>query len=136
MLEEMGKLIIAAMKAKEVDRLKVLRYLKSLLLENKTAKKPIEEMDVIIKHHKRLSDSLELYKSDQARLDEIKGEIKVVSEFMPKQLTEEDVVNIISKIKSSLENPNMGSIMKELSPQIKGQFDGKIASQLVKNSLS
>jgi len=31
-----------------------------------------------------------------------------------------------------MDNPNMGMVMKELTPKIKGQFDGKRASELVK----
>jgi uncharacterized protein YqeY len=115
---------------------KALRYLKSLLLENKTSKSPIAEQDVIIKYHKKLKDSLELYKGDQARLEEINSELAVVAEFMPTQLSEQEVKALIDEIIASLENPNMGAVMKELTPKIKGQFDGKLASQMVKASLS
>ena len=76
-----------------------------------------------------------LYKNHQTSLEELKGEIMIVAEFLPEQLLKEDVVKIISEIKASLESPNMGSLMKKLSPQIKGKFDGKLASQLVKDAL-
>ena len=48
-----------AMLAREKERLDALRYFKSMLIENKTSKTPIGEMDVLIKHVKKLKDSLE-----------------------------------------------------------------------------
>ena len=134
--DQISKEIIVSMKAKDKTRLNVLRYLKKLFIENDTSKKPIPEMDILISHAKKTKDSLSMYPEGSPQQLEILGEIKVLEEFLPKQLTEEEVINIIENIKSSLDNPNMGSIMKELSPQIKGQFDGKRASDLVKSSLS
>jgi len=89
-----------------------------------------------LKYHKKLNGTLELYENDKNRLEDLKSEIEIIAGFLPKQLSKEEVIQMISKIKASLESPNMGSLMKELSPQIKGKFDGKLASQLVKDSLS
>lgn len=136
MLEKISELMKEAMKAKQKDRLKALRYVKSLLLENKTSKSPVEEQDVVIKYYKKLNDSLELYKNDTERLDELQAEIKVVEEFMPVQLCEADVIAIIDEIIKGLDSPNMGAVMKELSPKIKGQFNGKAASGLVRAALA
>lgn len=127
--------IILAMKAKAKTRLNVLRYLKKLFIENDTSKNPIDEQDIVIAHAKKTKDSLDLYPTGSTQRDEIEAELKVMSEFLPSQLSEEEVKDMITKIKSSLESPNMGSIMKELSPIIKGKFDGKIASMLVSASL-
>ena len=136
MIDKISGLMKEAMKAKQKDRLKALRYLKSLLLENKTAKSPIDEQDIIIKYYKKLNDSLELYKNDQSRLADLQLEIDVIAEFMPKQLDEDTVKNMIAKIKAGLDAPNMGAVMKELSPKIKGQFDGKKASAMVRDALN
>jgi len=131
MIENISNQIKEAMKAKDKMRLTALRYIKSMLLENKTSKKPIDEQEVVIKYHKKLNDSLEIYQGKDDKIEEIQSEITVVKEFMPEQLEEADVVNLIQEIKSPLENPNMGTIMRELSPKIKGKFDGKAASKLV-----
>ena len=135
MLDMMSDLIKKAMKEKEKDRLKVLRYLMSLLLENKTSAHPIVEMDVIIKHAKKLKDSLDLYKNDATRMEEIQKEIAIVAEFMPQELSLDEVKKMIKEIISNLETPQMGAVMKELSGKIKGRFDGKQASDLVKEAL-
>jgi uncharacterized protein YqeY len=129
--DTISKEIIAAMKAKAKTRLNVLRYVKKLLIENETAKKPTDEMDIVISYAKKTKESIEIYPEGAEQRIELAAEVKVLEEFLPKQLTEDDVVAFISDIKSGLDTPNMGAIMKELSPKIKGQFDGKKASQLV-----
>lgn len=136
MIEELNTLIKEALKAKQKERLTALRYLKSLLMENKTSTKPIEEMDVVIKHHKKLVDSLENFPKDNPMYAQTENEITIIAEFLPKQLSEDEVKDLIQKIVSSLDSPNMGAVMKELSPQIKGKFNGKQASDLVKAALS
>ncbi|MDA9793072.1 GatB/YqeY domain-containing protein [Bacteriovoracaceae bacterium] len=135
MLEKLAGLIKEAMKARDKERLNALRYLKSMLMENNTSTKPVAEQDVIIRHYKKLNDSLAMYKDSPDKVSDIETEMKVISEFMPTQLDEAAVVAIILEIKASLDSPNMGMIMKELSPKIKGQFDGKKASQLVKENI-
>jgi uncharacterized protein YqeY len=133
--DRVSKEIIAGMKAKDKTKLNVLRYVKKLFIENETSKKPISEIDIIISHAKKTRDSLELYPDGQQK-DEIQAELKILADYLPKQLTEAEVVQFIDDIKSSLDKPNMGLIMKELSGKIKGQFDGKKATELVKASLA
>lgn len=127
--------IKAAMKARDKVRLNVLRYLKKLFIENDVSGKAIPEMDIVISHAKKTRDSLTMYPEGSEQQEGIKAEVKVLEEFLPKQLTEDEVATIISDIKASLDAPNMGAIMKELSPKIKGQFDGKKASQMVQEAL-
>ena len=133
--ERVNTEIKEAMKAKDKVRLNALRYLKKLFIENDTSKKPKDEMDIVISHAKKIRDSLELYPEDSSQRNDILAEVKVLDEYLPKQLSETEVTQLISDIKSKLDSPNMGAIMKELSPIIKGQFDGKRASQLVSESL-
>ncbi len=132
---EVSEQIKAAMKAKDKTRLNVLRYLKKLFIDNDVSTKPVPEMDIVISHAKKTKDSIEMYPAGSPQRAEIEAEVKVLEEFLPKQLSEDEVKAIIEEIKSGLENPNMGGIMKELSPKIKGQFDGKLASKLVQDSL-
>ena len=135
MLERISKDILQAMKNKDQERLGPLRYFKSILMENKTAKKPIPELDVLAKHQKKLNEALEMYPDGSEQKLKTEIEIKVLADYLPKALTEDEVKNLINDIKANQDNPNMGTIMKELQPQIKGRFDGKKASELVKGSL-
>lgn len=130
--DKVSKEIILAMKAKEKTKLNVLRYLKKLFIENETSKKPIAEIEIVISHAKKVKDSLELYPEGDQK-NEIASELSILSDYLPKQLTESEVVQMIKDIKANLEQPNMGMIMKELSSKIRGQFDSKKATELIKS---
>lgn len=134
MLEQLSNLIKEAMKQKQKERLEALRFLKSVLMENKTSKNPKPEIDAVVAHYKKLKESMIHYPEGSDQLKSIAYEMSVVEEFMPKALNETEVIALIQDIKSKLETPNMGAIMKELSPQIKGRFDGKRASELAKEA--
>lgn len=124
-----------AMLAKDKSRLDALRYFKSMLIENKTSKAPIVEMDVLIKHVKKLKDSLENFPAENEIRKKTEVEISILAEYLPKQLSEEEVRAMITSIISSNPGINAGLVMKELSPKIKGQFDSKLANEMVKNAL-
>jgi uncharacterized protein YqeY len=136
MLEQISNDIKVAMKEKNKAKLDALRYLKAMLIENKTAPKPRPELDVVVQQHKKLKDSLESYPAGHEMVAKIKTEIEFVSAYLPKAMEEAEVQALIDQIKSSMDNPHMGMIMKELTPQIKGRFDGKKASEMVKASLA
>lgn len=133
--DRVSKEIILAMKAKDKPRLNVLRYLKKLFIENETAKKTIDEQDIVISHAKKTKDSLEHYPEGPNR-DQILAELVIMEDYLPQALSKEEVQAMIDTIKTELEKPNMGMIMKGLSSQIKGRFDGKLATDMVKASLS
>lgn len=134
LMDKVNNDIKDAMKAKQQARLDALRMLKAELIKNNTAVKPTDEMSVLVSHAKRLSDSLELYAGKAEAIAKIKDELAVIQEYLPKALEEAEVLQMISDIKGRGAK-DMGSIMKELQPQIKGRFDGKRASDLVKASL-
>ena len=59
--------------------------------------------------------------------------------YMPEQLTREDVIKIIDEVFASV-NPTsqkqMGLIMKEVTPKVKGKFDMGEVSKIIKEKLS
>jgi uncharacterized protein YqeY len=123
------------MYAKDKERLDALRYYKSMLIENKTSKAPIAEMDVLIKHVKKLKDSLENFPPENEIRKKTEREIQILSDYMPKQLDEATVKGYIQDIIKATPGVNAGLVMKELSPKIKGQFDSKLANEMVKAAL-
>jgi uncharacterized protein YqeY len=136
MIDVMNDDIKTAMKAGEKEKLNALRYLKSILLENKTSKAPIEELDVIIKYHKKLKDSLVNFPDDSPLRAQTEGELKIIEVYLPKALSEAEVSALIANIVAANPGSNMGAVMKELTPQIKGRFDGKKASDMVRAATS
>ena len=133
--EQISKDIVSAMKNKEKEKLEALRYLKSLFIQNNTAVKPTDDQSVLIAHVKKLQDSLSSFPDGNEIKIKTQKEIEIISQYMPKPLTQVEVEAMIKIISSKLEKPNMGDIMKELTPQIKGKFDGKLASDLVNQRL-
>ena len=105
-------------------------------VNGKTSKSPIAEMDVLINCVKKLKGSLENFPDGHDIKLKTEKEIEILSQYMPKQLTTEEVKNIIAEIVKNNPGANQGLIMKELTPKIKGQFDGKAASELVKAMIS
>lgn len=134
LMEKVNNDIKEAIKAKQQFRLDALRMLKAEYIKNNTAVKPTDELSITIAHNKRLQDSLEMYQAGTQAYDKIVQEMEVLKTYLPSQMTEAEVVSIINDIKSRGAK-DMGAIMKELQPQIKGRFDGKRASDLVKASV-
>jgi uncharacterized protein YqeY len=134
LMEQVNNDIKEAMKAKQQERLDALRMLKAEYIKNNTAPKPTDELSVTVAHYKRLSDSLEMYGAGTEAHNKILKEMEVIKAYLPQALSEAEVVAMINDIKAKGAK-DMGSIMKELQPQIKGRFDGKRASDLVKAAL-
>ncbi|MFZ4713400.1 MAG: GatB/YqeY domain-containing protein [Bacteriovoracaceae bacterium] len=134
--DTVSKDITNAMKAKEQAKLDVLRMLKAALLNNKTAAKPLDEVQVLVAHAKKLKDSLELFPAGGSEQQKINEELKFLEPYLPAQLSEVEVKKIIADIIAANPGVNMGGVMKDLTPQIKGKFDGKTANDLVKAALA
>jgi hypothetical protein len=135
MFEKVTEDIKQAMLRKDKDSLDALRFLKSMLIENKTSKAPIAETDVAIKYVKKLKDSLTNFPEGHAIRLKTEKEIEILKAYMPAELSTDEVKNFIKEIIAANPSANMGMVMKELTPKIKGQFDGKMANDLVKQAL-
>ena len=132
--EQVNKDIIESMKAKQQERLDALRMLKAQYIQNNTSAKPTDDLTVTISHAKKLLGALPLYTAGTEAYDKIVREYDFIKVYLPQQLEESEVVAMINAIKASGAK-DMGAIMKDLQPQIKGKFDGKKASDLVKAAL-
>ena len=134
--EQINDAIKESMKSKNKIRLNAMRYVKKLLIENRTSKKPRGEQDVVIAYAKQLKDSLLSYKEGSDQYSQINQEIKYLADYLPEQLGEAEVKALIEGFVAAQDNPNMGTIMRVLSPAIKGKFDGRRANELVKEALA
>ncbi|MFK7904047.1 MAG: GatB/YqeY domain-containing protein [Chitinophagales bacterium] len=138
--------IKTAMRAKDKGRLRALRAVKSQILLAKTAEGGSDTMDkateikMLSKMIKQRKDSLEIY-NQQGRADlaeKEEEEIKHIIEYLPKQLSTEDLTAAIQKIiadtgASSMRD--MGKVMGMASKQFAGKADGKTISGIVKKLL-
>jgi uncharacterized protein YqeY len=136
-----------AMLAKDKDRLRALRAIKSLILLEETkggaaeALSEEEELKLLTKAAKQRKDSAEIYQQ-QNREDLYAvemAELETINEFLPKQLSEEEVEAELKQIIASVgaEGPkDMGKVMGVATKTLAGKADGKLISQKVKALLS
>jgi uncharacterized protein len=136
-----------AMLSKDKNRLMALRSIKSMIMleETKTGgDKGIsedEEMKLLAKAAKQRKDSAEIYQ--QQNREDLAGvelaELEIINEFLPKQLSEEEVEAELKQIISQVgaEGPkDMGKVMGVATKQLAGKADGKLISQKVKALLA
>ena len=147
LLEIITEEIKKAMFAKERVRLEALRGIKKELLEAKTAKGAGDELTeetataILQKMVKQRKDSAEIY-TTQHRPDLADPEIeqmKVIQEFLPPQLTADEleaaVKGIIAETGAS-SMKEMGKVMGSATKQLAGKAEGRAISEMVKKLLS
>ena len=135
-----------AMRAKDADRLRALRAIKSLILLEETSGSSADglsadaEMKILMKAAKQRRDSLEVYVS-QNRPDlaeKEQAELAIIEEFLPKQLSDAELTAKITEIIAAVgatSPADMGKVMGAASKQLAGLADGKAISAKVSELL-
>lgn len=133
-----------AMKAKDKETLQVIRMLKASI-QNEQIKKGAdlneeEELTVLSREMKQRLDSLtEFEKADRTDLAEkVKGEIAIVEKYLPAQLDEAEIRQIVAGAieKTGASSPKeFGKVMGAVMPQVKGKADGNQVNAIVKELL-
>lgn len=136
-----------AMKAKDTLTLDTLRAIKSAILLAQTESGAKEELskDDEIKLLQRLvkqrKESARIY-TEQGREDLAQPEVeqaKIIEKFLPQQLSEDRIKEIVSQIISDLGVSgiaSMGQVMAEANKRMAGQADGKTISTVVRSLLA
>ncbi|MEE0288829.1 MAG: GatB/YqeY domain-containing protein [Lachnospiraceae bacterium] len=133
--------MMAAMKARDKKRKDVLSMLLTAL-KNKAIDKredltTEEEDQIILKQIKQTKEILEMTPADRTDIiEECEYTIKVLEEYAPKMMSEDEITAVIKEVLSELaiETPtakDKGKIMKELMPRVKGKADGKVVNQVL-----
>ena len=143
--EKINADMISYMKSKDSFALGVVRMVKGAIqLEKINLKRDLnddEVVAVISKQIKMRNDSIsEFTKAGREDLiEQYKKEIELLNKYMPKQLTEEEINTIINEAFAKI-NPtsskDMGLIMKEVSPKLKGRADMGKVNSIIKDRLS
>ena len=144
MVEKLEKDMIEAMKAKDKDRLTVIRMVKaSLKQEQIDHKKEINDdllIDVVNKQIKMRKDSISEFEKGgrQDLIDKTQAEINVLLEYLPEQLSQEEIIKVIDDIFAEV-NPtgpkDMGKVMGLAQAKLKGKADMKEVSTIIKEKL-
>lgn len=145
LLEKMKKDLITAMKEKDKDKLTALRMVKGAMqlevINNKKEENEELLIDVVSRQIKMRKESiLEFEKGNRTDLVEAtQNEINILKEYLPKQLSEEEIDKIIDDAFNKINptsNKEMGLIMREVTPLLKGKADMKLVSDKIKERVS
>ena len=134
-----------AMKNKEKNKLSVIRMVKSSI-QNESIKlghdlTEEEELTVLTREVKQRKDSLlEFEKAGRSDLvQNLDEELSILSVYLPKQLSEDEVEQIVQEVISETgasSKKDMGKVMGALMPRVKGKADGGLVNRLVQKNLS
>ena len=144
--EQINEGIKLAMKAKDADRLRTLRGIKSAFMLLQTSEKAdsLTEDDyikAIQKLAKQRKDSLEVYeqqgREDLASVE--RSELQIIETFLPAQMSAEEIKSAVAGIiaEMGVSGPAaMGKVMPVAMQALAGKADGKLISQFVKELLT
>ncbi len=136
--------VVKYMKSGGKDKVIVLRMVKGAILDlEKQNNKELtdeETIQVITKQIKTRNESIEQFKlgNRQDLIDKTQSEIDILNEYMPEQMSEEEIEKAISEVFSKV-NPtspkDMGKVMGLLMPVVKGKADMGLVNKIVKEKL-
>ncbi|WP_196590318.1 GatB/YqeY domain-containing protein [Pectinatus frisingensis] len=134
-----------AMKARQSDRLTVIRSMRSAIrqaeIDGKVDLDDNGVIGIISKELKMRQDSLrEFEKGGRADLvEKTEAEIAVIMPYLPKQLSKDEICTLVKSTieKTGASTPkDMGKVMKALMPEVKGKADGKLVNDIVREMLN
>jgi len=145
MLVKLKKDMVVAMRAKEKLRLGTIRMLIAEINKAEIAKRsPLDEAETVTlltREAKKRREAAELYKEggrlELAEKEEL--ELLVIQGYLPKAMGGEEVREIVQAIIERVQpqsQKDMGKVMGPLMPQIRGRFDGKAASAIVREEMA
>ena len=139
MKEQITNELKNAIKSQDKKRMSVLRMLLADITNMEKSSKEFEYMDVVKGYAKKLKKSMEEYErlQIQDKVDAYKEELAIVEEFLPRQMSDEDLERVVAEIIESekLTSKDMGLAMKIIMGKYKDVADGKKVQALVKNIL-
>ncbi len=145
MKEKLLEQLKIAMKEKNELMKNTITMLRAAILQiEKDEQKELSDdeiMVVVSKEVKKRKDSIEEFKKvgrdDMA--EDLEKEIDILSKYLPKQLSEDEVRKIITEAINTLNATSMkdmGKVMQEVRPKTAGKYDGKLVSEMVRSMLN
>jgi len=147
LMERISSDLKQAMKAREQLRLETLRSLRAALMEREIERRgagqpmsPEDEIAVLVTAVKKRRESIEQFqKGGRADLvDQEQRELAIIQEYLPKQMSEEEVRTVIEEIVTQTGGgtpTDFGKVMPLVMKQVKGRADGRLVQELVRKRL-
>ncbi len=133
-----------AMRAGDVTRREVIRFLRSDIHNQEISRKiELDDEDVIAllgRHAQQRRDSIEAFQKGgrQDLVEKERMELEIIQQYLPKQLTLEEIESIVQEVISSMQvsgPQDMGKVMGLVMPQIKGKAQGREVGAVVRRIL-
>ncbi len=134
-----------SMKAGEKSKTETLRTLRAQLKDARIKKgeelDESEEIQILTTAAKRRKESIELFRKGNREdlVEKEQFQLKLIEQYLPEQLTGEEISKIVAKTISSLgvnDIKDLGRVMGAMMPQVKGKADGKLVQSKVREALS
>ena len=134
-----------SMKDKNTVRKNVIQMVRAAILQVEKDKQITLDdnqiIDIIAKESKKRKDALADYEKSgrQDLIDEIKEEIEILAEYLPKQLSIEEVEKIVKEVIDEVgatSMKDMGKVMKSAKEKIGASSDGRTINEVVKKLLT
>ena len=144
--EKINESIKNSMKEKNSLRLDSLRAIKSAILIEKTksgSKDQIEEsvvLKILQKMVKQRNDSAKIYlEQNRKELADVEvSQANIISEFLPTQLSESELSEIIDNVIEEVgaeSMKDMGKVISKVNERVSGQAEGRVIAEIVKKKL-
>ena len=133
------------MKEKNVVRKNVIQMVRAAILQvekdNGITLDDNQIIDIIAKESKKRKDSLADYEKSgrEDLINELKEEINILAEYLPKQLSMEEVEKIVKEVieaEGATSIKDMGKVMKSAKERIGAASDGRTINEAVKKLLA
>ena len=143
---EINESIKSSMKSKDTNSLESLRAIKSAILleKTKTGSKDQVDEDIILKILQKMvkqrNESAKIYiEQKREELAEVEiSQAKIITEFLPEQLSESELSEIIDSVIMDLNAESMkdmGKVISNVNQKVSGKAEGRVIAEMVKNKL-
>ncbi len=143
---EINESIKSSMKSKDTIRLESHRAIKSAILleKTKTGSKDQVDEDIILKILQKMvkqrNESAKIYiEQKREELAEVEiSQAKIITEFLPEQLSESELSEIIDSVIMDLNAESMkdmGKVISNVNQKVSGKAEGRVIAEMVKNKL-
>ena len=145
MKEKLMEDLKTAMKNKDIVKKNTIQMIRAAILQTEKDKQiELDDnsiLEIINKQVKQKNDALEQFKkaNRQDLVEQTKLEINILKEYLPKQLSKEEVEQIVIDLSKTLgisDIKGMGTLIKSAKAKIGAGSDGKTISEVVKKVLN
>ena len=134
-----------AMKAGKKDELSAIRLMRAQLKDARISKSDDltedEVLGILQKTAKKRKESIDIFRdaNRQDLADKETFELSVIQQYLPEELSDDAILEIINNEIESLNlssDKDIGRLMGALMPKLKGKADGKLVQQLARKALA